>query len=137
VKAQLEVRHKPGHEPTTIGRELRCARNKAGRELKRPVPEDRYEATRAQAAGGRRRDVRRNVSRRAPPACAWRRQIQAEHGSAAVGPYPGSHGFIDKCEDDATVRIASQVSLSRQTGQSDKVSLACSQARRQRPSCSG
>jgi hypothetical protein len=28
-----------------------------------------------------------------------------------VGPYTGSHGLVDKCEDDATVRIASQAAL--------------------------
>ena len=32
--------------------------------------------------------------------------------ATAVGPCPGSHGFVDKCEDDATVRIACQASSS-------------------------
>ena len=35
--------------------------------------------------------------------------------ATAVGPCPGGHGFVDKCEDDATVRIACQASSSPQT----------------------
>ena len=37
------------------------------------------------------------------------------NSAAALMPRPGSHGFVDKCEDDATVRIACQASSSPQT----------------------
>jgi hypothetical protein len=35
--------------------------------------------------------------------------------AVAAVPRPGSHGFVDKCEDNATVRIACQASSSPQT----------------------